>query len=71
MPEHDRRSARARFEHEFAAVRTAFAAGRLGLVDVVLISIPPLEVLRRHRDGDRSHGDFLDALVAAIPKPPH
>jgi hypothetical protein len=34
---------RARFEHELAVVRTAFAAGRLGLVDVVLISIPPLE----------------------------
>jgi hypothetical protein len=43
---------RAQWEHEYAAARTAFAAHRLGLADVVLLSIPPLEVLRQRRDGD-------------------
>ncbi|WP_202968435.1 hypothetical protein [Pseudonocardia sp. HH130629-09] len=41
-----------RFEHELHGVRTAFATGRLGMADLVLISIPPLEVLRQQKDGD-------------------
>lgn len=43
---------RARFDHELAHVRRAFAAGALGLADLVLISIPPLATLRAHRDAD-------------------
>ena len=41
---------RSRFEYELARVRTAFAQGRLGLVDLVLISIPEPEVLSRCTD---------------------
>lgn len=41
-----------RFEHELHGVRTAFATGRLGMADLALISIPPLEVLRQQKDGD-------------------
>jgi hypothetical protein len=43
-----------RFDRELRGVRAAFAAGRLGLADLVLISIPPPEVLRRQKVGDSS-----------------
>ncbi|MBB5957344.1 hypothetical protein FHS29_003937 [Saccharothrix tamanrassetensis] len=53
---------RARWEHDYAATRTAFAAGLLGLADAVFVSIPPLEVLRQHKDADptrrRRHFDL-------------
>ncbi len=45
---------RARFDHELAEVRHAFAADILGLVDLVLVSIPPLATLRRRREADTS-----------------
>lgn len=41
-----------RFERELAEVRRAFAAGALGFADLVLVSIPPLPVLRRQREAD-------------------
>jgi nicotinamide riboside kinase len=43
-----------RFGHELRQVRAAFAAGRLGLADLVLVSIPSSSALRRQRAGDRT-----------------
>lgn len=43
-----------RFEQELRGVRAAFAAGQLGFADLVLICVPPPEVLRRQRAGDQS-----------------
>lgn len=50
----------ARFRHELAAARQAFSIGALGLADLVLVSIPPLEVLRAQRlaDPTRSRRSF-------------
>jgi hypothetical protein len=45
---------RARFDHELAQVRRAFAQDALGLADLVLVSIPRVETLRSRRDGDPS-----------------
>ena len=42
----------ARFEHELAQVRQAFADEALGLADLVLVSVPTVETLRRQRDAD-------------------
>ncbi|MGC4994492.1 hypothetical protein [Nocardia salmonicida] len=51
-----------RFEHELAAVRDAFAQGRLGFPDVVLLSIPDAQQLVARRAGDptrrRRHFDL-------------
>lgn len=49
-----------RFRHELAAVRHAFSAGTLGLADLVLVTLPPLDVLRAHRlaDPTRSRRSF-------------
>jgi hypothetical protein len=52
------------------ANRRMFAAGRLGMADVILVSIPELEVLTRHRSSDSSrarrnfelHGQLGEAL---------
>jgi hypothetical protein len=41
-----------RFAHDLIATRRAFAAETLGMVDLVIVSIPPLAELRRHRDAD-------------------
>jgi hypothetical protein len=38
--------------HEVAAHRGAVAAGRLGFADLVLVSLPPADELRRRRDAD-------------------
>ncbi|ALL79568.1 hypothetical protein AD006_30650 (plasmid) [Pseudonocardia sp. EC080610-09] len=43
-----------RFDHELRWVRAAFAAGRLGLADLVLVAVPSPEVLRRQKVGDSS-----------------
>ncbi|MDN5853894.1 MAG: hypothetical protein L0K86_13820 [Actinomycetia bacterium] len=43
---------RARFDHELTQVRAAFAEHVLGLADLVLVSNPPLDVLRAHRNAD-------------------
>lgn len=50
----------ARFRAEAAAARAAMAEKRLGLADLVLVTLPPLPVLRRQRDGDptRRRGHF-------------
>jgi hypothetical protein len=37
-----------KFRHELRYVREAFASAQLGFCDVVLVSIPPLHVLRNH-----------------------
>ncbi|APE35733.1 hypothetical protein BOX37_19275 [Nocardia mangyaensis] len=51
-----------RFEHELAAVRSAFARRQLGLPDVVLLSIPDAPRLMAQRLGDptrrRRHFDL-------------
>jgi hypothetical protein len=41
-----------RFVHDLVATRQAFAAENLGVADLVIVSIPPLPDLRRHRDSD-------------------
>ena len=41
-----------RFQHELRYVRKALAASRLGFTDMVLVSIPPLHVLRSHKATD-------------------
>jgi hypothetical protein len=41
-----------RFEHDLDATRRAFAAGTLGLADLVMVSIRPPAVLLRQRDSD-------------------
>jgi hypothetical protein len=41
-----------RFQHELRHVRTAFATACLGFTDMVLVSIPPLHVLRSHNATD-------------------
>ncbi len=55
-----------RFEDELAQVRRAFAAGTLGLADLVLVSIPLLETLQRQRNADptrrRRHFDLHSQL---------
>jgi hypothetical protein len=43
-----------RFDHQLRGVRAAFAAGRLGLADLVLVSVPAPEVLRAQKDADRT-----------------
>lgn len=43
-----------RFEHELRGVRAAFAAGQLGRADLVLVSVPGLEVLRLQKVGDQT-----------------
>lgn len=52
----------ARFDLDLAACRRAFTAGALGFADLVLVQLPPLEVLRSRRDGDttrrRRHFDM-------------
>ncbi|MDA3648353.1 hypothetical protein LZ318_10490 [Saccharopolyspora indica] len=52
----------ARFGAEAAAARAAVAEKRLGLADLVLVTLPPLPVLRRRRAGDptrrRRHFDL-------------
>ena len=55
-----------RFEQELAQIRRAFAAGALGLVDLVLVSIPSLGTLQRQRNADptrrRRHFDLHSRL---------
>jgi len=41
-----------RFRHELRYVRQAFGSAQLGFGDVVLVSIPPLHVLRHHEATD-------------------
>src|SRR6185369_9638799 len=41
-----------RWAHEVEANRAAISKGRLGFADLVLISIPPVDELRRRRDED-------------------
>lgn len=41
-----------RFQHELRYVRKALAASCLGFTDMVLVSIPPLHVLRSHKTTD-------------------
>jgi len=43
---------KSRFDHELTAVRRAFATDALGLADLVLVSIPPPDVLRRQSQVD-------------------
>jgi hypothetical protein len=41
-----------RFHHELRYVREALVTARLGFTDLVLVSIPPLHVLRSHQASD-------------------
>jgi hypothetical protein len=43
---------RAQFDRELAVAREAFATGRLGLADAVLVGLPDAETLQRRREED-------------------
>ncbi|MFF2110268.1 hypothetical protein [Rhodococcus koreensis] len=59
-----------RFEHELAAARQKFTQLRLGIADVVLLSIPNPQQLLRQRAPDparrRRHFDLHARLAAAL-----
>ncbi|RKT87659.1 hypothetical protein SAMN05421805_101909 [Saccharopolyspora antimicrobica] len=59
----------ARFRAEAVAVRAAVAEKRLGLADLVLVTLPPLPVLRRQRDGDPSRRRRHFDLHARLSEP--
>jgi hypothetical protein len=60
---------RSRFVAELTEVRTAVADGRLGFVDLVLVSIPGPEVLRRRKAGDLTRRRRAFALHARLAGP--
>ncbi|MFD6395369.1 hypothetical protein [Nocardia sp. NPDC060249] len=59
----------ARFEHELAAVRGAFAQNRLGFPDVVLLSIPDARQLAAQRIGDQTRRRRHFDLHARLSEP--
>ncbi|MEV6929313.1 hypothetical protein AB0M46_33150 [Dactylosporangium sp. NPDC051485] len=54
---------------EVAANRAAIAAGRLGFADVVLVSLPSVEELRRRRDADPTRQRRNFALHVRLAEP--
>lgn len=60
---------KSRFERELRGVRDAFAEGRLGFADLVMVSIPPPAELRRRRDFDASRGRRSFDLHATLAGP--
>jgi hypothetical protein len=58
-----------RFHHELRHVRTALDAGRVGFADIVLVSIPPLHVLRGRRDADTTRQRRSFDLHAKLSEP--
>lgn len=56
-----------RFEHQLSRARAAFRDEQLGLADLVLVSIPPLEVLAERRTGDASRRRRSFALQRPSP----
>lgn len=60
---------RARFAAELREVRAALADGGLRLADLVLVSIPPLELLRRQREADSSRRRRSFELHARLAEP--
>jgi hypothetical protein len=58
-----------RFDHEVRHAQAAFAAGRLGLTDLVLVSIPSLEVLRQRQAGDHTRRRRSFDLHATLGEP--
>jgi len=59
----------ARFEHDLAAARRAFAADTLGFGDFVIVSIPSPADLRRQRDFDRTRRRHSFDLHARLSEP--
>jgi hypothetical protein len=58
-----------RFQHELRSVREAFETNRLGFADIVLVSIPPLRVLRSHRAADTTRQRRSFDLHARLGEP--
>ncbi|WP_111510576.1 hypothetical protein [Mycobacterium kyogaense] len=58
-----------RFLQELGYVRTAFADGRLGFGDAVIVSIPPMEVLREHKKADTTRQRRSFELHARLAEP--
>lgn len=58
-----------RFHHELRHVRTALEAGQLGFADMVLVSIPPLHVLRGRRAADTTRQRRSFDLHARLSEP--
>jgi hypothetical protein len=59
----------ARFEHELAHVRRAFADGELGFADLVLISLPTMATLQARRESDTSRRRRSFALHSRLGGP--
>ncbi len=58
-----------RFQHELRYVRKTLAPVRLGFTDMVLVSIPPLYVLRSHRATDMTRQRRSFDLHAKLGEP--
>jgi hypothetical protein len=58
-----------RFEHELNRVRVAIDQGLLGFADLVVVSIPSLEVLRRRRAADTTRRRRSFELHARLSEP--
>ena len=58
-----------RFQRELRYVRDALAAAQLGFADMVLISIPPLQVLNRHKATDTTRQRRSFDLHAKLGEP--
>jgi hypothetical protein len=58
-----------RFQHELRYAREALATARLGFTDMVLVSIPPLHLLRRHKATDMTRQRRSFDLHAKLGEP--
>jgi hypothetical protein len=58
-----------RFQHELRYVREALATARLGFTDMVLVSIPPLHVVRSHKATDTTRQRRSFDLHAKLGEP--
>ena len=58
-----------RWAHEVEANRAAVTEGRLGFADLVLVSVPPVEELRRRRDSDPTRRRRNFELHAQLAEP--
>ncbi|ALE77153.1 hypothetical protein WY02_00120 [Pseudonocardia sp. AL041005-10] len=58
-----------RWNHELRAVRRAFATGRLGFADLVLVSVPDRATLRTRKVGDRTRSRRSFELHARLREP--
>lgn len=58
-----------RFDQELQCARSAFERGDLGFVDAVVIAVPPVATLQKHRDSDPSRRRRSFDLHSRLRKP--